>query len=116
MTTHDLEFLAILLLSLVCIGFVILAVKKRADIKKFFENADIKERIKQLILLVEKDLQTESGERRLWKVCSYIWAVIPPSLKPYITVEILQKAVQTIFDILAEQVDGHTVPIDKPIP
>lgn len=115
MTKADLEFLLIAVLSAVCVGIIIVAVKKRADIKKFFEQANIRERIKQLILLVEKDLRTEDGEARLWKVCAYIWAFIPPSLKPYITVEMLQKAVQVIFDLLAEKRDGHTVPVDKPI-
>lgn len=115
MNSVNYEYIAIFLLSLVCICFVFLAVKKRHDIIKFFANADIRNRIKQLILLVEKDLRTENGEARLWKVCSYIWTFIPPSLKPYITVEMLQTAVQVIFDLLAEKVDGHTVPIDKSI-
>lgn len=109
------EFFAICLLSALLIGFSVLRIKKRADIKAFFERADIRNRIKELILIVEKDMDTEEGYRRLWRVCRYIWSFIPPSLKPFITVEMLCNVVQTIFDLLAEKRDGHTVPIDKDI-
>lgn len=109
------ENFAICLLSAVLIGFSVLRIKKRADIKAFFERADIRNRIKELILLVEKDMGTEEGYARLWRVCAYIWSFIPPSLKPFITVEMLCSVVQTIFDLLAEKRDGHTVPVDKEI-
>lgn len=111
----NVEFFAICLLSAVLIGFSVLRIKKRADIKAFFERADIRNRIKELILLVEKDMDTEEGYARLWRVCAYIWSFIPPSLKPFITVEMLCGVVQTIFDLLAEKRDGHTVPVDKEI-
>lgn len=109
------ELIAIVLLSALCIGFSVLAVKKRADIKKFFEQADIRNKIKRLILLVEKDMNTEEGYQRLWRVCAYVWSFIPPSLKPFISVELLCKVIQDIFDLLAEKRDGHTVPVDKEI-
>lgn len=109
------ENFAICLLSAILIGFSVLRIKKRADIKAFFERADIRNRIKELILLVEKDMDTEEGYARLWRVCAYIWSFIPPSLKPFITVEMLCGVVQTIFDLLAEKRDGHTVPVDKEI-
>lgn len=109
------EFFAICLLCSVLIGFSVLRIKKRADIKAFFERADIRNRIKELILLVEKDMDTEEGYARLWRVCAYIWSFIPPFLKPFVTVEMLCNVVQTIFDLLAEKRDGHTVPVDKEI-
>lgn len=113
--TLNYELIAICLLSAVLIGFSVLRIKKRKDIKAFFEKAEIRNRIKELILLVEKDMQTEEGFARLWRVCRYIWTFIPPSLKPFVTVETLCNVVQVIFDLLKEKRDGHTVPIDKPI-
>lgn len=113
--TLNIEFIAICLLSALLIGFSVLRIKKRKDIAAFFDRADIRNRIKELILLVEKDMQTEEGFARLWRVCAYIWSFIPPSLKPFVTVEALCHVVQTIFDLLAEKRDGHTVPVDKEI-
>lgn len=113
--TLNIEFIAICLLSALLIGFSVLRIKKRKDIAAFFARADIRNRIKELILLVEKDMQTEEGFARLWRVCAYIWSFIPPSLKPFVTVEMLCNVVQTIFDLLAEKRDGHTVPVDKEI-
>lgn len=109
------EIVAICLLSALLIGFSVLRIKKRKDIAAFFARADIRNKIKELILLVEKDMDTEAGYQRLWRVCAYIWSFIPPSLKPFVTVEMLCGVVQTIFDLLAEKRDGHTVPVDKEI-
>ena len=111
----NIEYIAICLLSALLIGFSVLRIKKRKDIAAFFARADIRNRIKELILLVEKDMDTEEGYARLWRVCAYIWSFIPPSLKPFVTVEMLCNVVQTIFDLLAERKDGHTVPVDKEI-
>lgn len=111
----NIEYIAICLLSALLIGFSVLRIKKRKDIAAFFARADIRNRIKELILLVEKDMNSEEGYARLWRVCAYIWSFIPPSLKPFVTVEMLCNVVQTIFDLLAERKDGHTVPVDKEI-
>ena len=111
----NIEYIAICLLSALLIGFSVLRIKKRKDIAAFFARADIRNRIKELILLVEKDMNSEEGHNRLWRVCQYIWSFIPPSLKPFVTVEMLCNVVQTIFDLLAERKDGHTVPVDKEI-
>lgn len=113
--TFDVEIIAICLLLAAVIGFSVLRIKKRKDIIAFFDRADIRNRIKELILLVEKDMRTEEGFARLWRVCAYIWSFIPPSLKPFVTVEMLCHVVQAIFDLLAERRDGHTVPVDKDI-
>lgn len=112
-TNIDFEMIMIIMLSALCIGFVIIAVKKREDIKKFFEREDIRNRIKQLILLAEKELSGQAGQDKLWKVCSYIWSFIPPSLKPFISVEFLVDIVNLVFDEIAEVIDGHRVPVDK---
>ena len=115
MPNFDTKMTIIVILSALCIGFIIVAVKKRDDIKKFFERDDVRNRIKQLILSVEADLSTPDGYSRLFKVCGYVWSFIPPSLKPFITVEMLCNVIQGIFDLLKENIDGHTVPVDKPI-
>ena len=107
------ELVIILVLSALCIGIIVIAVKKRSDIINFFQREDIRNRIKQLILLVEKEFHDKTGQDKLWKVCSYIWSFIPPSMKPFISVDFLVAIVNLIFDEIAEMIDGHRVPVDK---
>ena len=84
----------------------------------FFDSIDIKNRIKQLILLAEAEIVgTKKGQERLFYVCSYVWQFIPPSLKPFITVEMLVTVINMIFSELAEHMDdGSVKPINKAIP
>ena len=109
----NIEIIAIVVLSALCIGVIIIAVKKRHDIIAFFNREDIRNRIKQLIILAEKEFHDKTGQEKLWKVCSYIWSFIPPSMKPFISVDMLVGIVNLIFDEIAEYIDGHRVPIYK---
>lgn len=110
------HFVLVLLLALI-VAIAVLAIKKRHDIIAFFKRADVRERIRQLILLAEKEIVgTKKGQERLFFVCSYIWGFLPPSMKSFVTVEMMVNVVNTIFTELAEQMEDGTVKaVDKSI-
>lgn len=106
----DIELVVIIVLTAVCLRFIVLAVKKRNDILKFFNSVDIRNRIKQLIILAEHEIVgTKKGQERLFYVCSYIWQYIPPSMKPFVTVEMMVNVVNMLFTEIREHMsDGTT--------
>lgn len=109
MNNINVETIVIVALIAVGVAFAVVAIKKRNDIHNFFESVDIKNRIKQLIILAEHEIVgTKKGQERLFYVCSYIWQYIPPSIKPFVTVELMVNTINVIFKEIAVHMDDGT--------
>ena len=89
-------------IALIVIGLGIIAYVKHAEIRAWLEDEKTKERIRELCRTAEKIITgTKMGQERLKWVVEQLQKYVPDSISRYITVEMLIKAINIIFDQIA---------------
>lgn len=82
---------------------------------EYLQSKDFIRAAKIAILLAEYVMKDFTGPDKLEKAVEYIMAYIPTHILKYLDPELIAQGIQSVFDMIKEHKDGHTVPIDKDI-
>lgn len=84
-------------------------------ILEYLQSKEFIRAAKMVILLAEFVMKDFSGPDKLEKAVEYIMAYIPVHILKYMDPSLIAAGIQSVFDMIKESKEGHTVPIDKDI-
>lgn len=95
-------YIIILAAVLIVCGFGIIAYIKSDEIKEWLNREDTKKKIRELCRIAEKLIVgTKMGQQRLEWVVKELRKYVPPSIRQYVTKEMLIKIINIVFDQIA---------------
>lgn len=108
-------YIALARVVLITAVILFLIFRKNEAVTDFLTSKEFKQLIKCIILIVEEIYKTMSGDEKMAKAIEMLTQYIPEYIRKYITMDDLREAIQAVFDMIVEQVDGHNVPQNKEI-
>lgn len=94
--------------------FVLFVFVNRKNIHKFLKKPETVNAIKQFILAAEKYIVGDKkGQERLELVVERLMDYLPDWAKKVVTRQMLIEAVNYVFSQMAQQINGHTVPVEN---
>lgn len=84
-------------------------------IMDYLQSKDFLNAAKMVILMVEFILKDFSGAEKLEEAVKLLKEYIPAHILKYMDPQLIAEGIQTVFDMIKEKREGHTVPIDKDI-
>lgn len=104
-----------LLILLYILCWYIHTTNRGKAILEYLQSKEFIRAAKMVILLAEYVMKDFTGPDKLEKAVEYIMAYIPAHIVKYLDPELIAQGIQSVFDMIKEHKEGHTVPIDKDI-